>query len=164
MLRRLFTICGFQWGIRISGFICFALCSIACCTVSSRLSRVHSTQPWFQLKHFRDMRFMLMVVACIFISLGTLDHNALLPEAHRSLSSQVSSRPISTSSITQFRVTSRPQPPFTSSRCSMPAVSSAGSFLPHSQMPLVGSTLSSLVSSSPASQLSFSGRLPTHWD
>ncbi|KAI0698102.1 MFS general substrate transporter [Cytidiella melzeri] len=70
MLRRLFTACGFEWGIRISGFICLALCSLACCTVNSRLIRVESTAPWFQLKHFRDVKFMLLVIGSMFMSLG----------------------------------------------------------------------------------------------
>ena len=71
MLRRLFLVCGFEWGIRISGFICLALCSVACCTVTSRLHRIESTAPWFQMKHFRDLKFMLLVIGSAFVSLGT---------------------------------------------------------------------------------------------
>lgn len=70
MLQRLFITCGFGWGVRISGFVCLALCSIACCTVSSRLERSSAPGPWFDTKHFRDVNFMLLTIGSAFISLG----------------------------------------------------------------------------------------------
>ncbi|KAI0345501.1 MFS general substrate transporter [Trametopsis cervina] len=70
MLQRLFTACGFQWGVRISGFIALALCSTACALVNSRLTRLPPTESWFQLKHFCDAKFMLLVIGSMFVSLG----------------------------------------------------------------------------------------------
>lgn len=70
MLQRLFLTCGFGWGVRISGFICLALCAVACCTVSSRLRRARASAPWFDMRHLRDEQFVLLTVGSVFISLG----------------------------------------------------------------------------------------------
>ncbi|EKM49893.1 uncharacterized protein PHACADRAFT_265647 [Phanerochaete carnosa HHB-10118-sp] len=70
ILQRLFIICGYGWGVRIAGFICLLLCAIACCTVSSRLERNKTSSPWFDTKHLRDTRFVLLVIGSMFVSLG----------------------------------------------------------------------------------------------
>ncbi|THG97867.1 hypothetical protein EW026_g4221 [Hermanssonia centrifuga] len=70
MLQRLFTQCGFGWGVRISGFISLVLCASASWMVTSRLAPRPSSDPWFPTKTFRDVNFMLLVFGSIFISLG----------------------------------------------------------------------------------------------
>jgi len=72
MFRRLFEICGFAWGVRISGFISLALASIACCTVSSRLvlSKQSGTRKLFDFSHLTDRTFILLVLGSIFVALG----------------------------------------------------------------------------------------------
>lgn len=68
MLDRLFVQVGFDWAVRISGFIALVLCSVACATVSSRLPRVPA--PNFEMKLIKDVTFLLLVAGSIFISLG----------------------------------------------------------------------------------------------
>ncbi|EMD39496.1 hypothetical protein CERSUDRAFT_111804 [Gelatoporia subvermispora B] len=68
MLDRLFVQVGFDWAVRISGFIALVLCSVACATVSNRLPRVPA--PYFEMKLIKDATFLLLVAGSIFISLG----------------------------------------------------------------------------------------------
>ena len=72
MLRRLFVSCGFEWGVRISGFVCLAACIIACSTVTCtcRTPKKVDSAPWFSLDSFRDARYLLLIVASCFISVG----------------------------------------------------------------------------------------------
>jgi MFS family permease len=70
MLQRLFVTCGFGWGVRISGFLSLLLCSLACFLVSSRLERRPTSGPWFDTKHFHDVRFGLLIIGSVFLSLG----------------------------------------------------------------------------------------------
>lgn len=72
MFRRLFVTCGFAWGVRISGFIGLALCIAATFMISSRLanSRPKASEPWLDLKHLKDITFMLLVIGSVFVSLG----------------------------------------------------------------------------------------------
>ena len=70
MLQRLFITCGFGWGVRISGFICLVVCALACCAVTSHLERERTSNPWFDLSHFRDDKFVLLIVGSVLISLG----------------------------------------------------------------------------------------------
>ena len=69
MLRRLFQLVGFAWATRISAFLCLVACGIACLTVSYRPNK--HTSSWFSPKSFSDTRYLLLIVACAFISLGT---------------------------------------------------------------------------------------------
>lgn len=71
MFRKLFVTCGFPWGVRIAGFISLALCTIATFIVSSRLSgKPKAPQPLFDMKNFKDLTFMLLVLGGVFVSLG----------------------------------------------------------------------------------------------
>ena len=72
MLRRLFVICGFAWAVRISGFITLALCIVATCTVSTRLTEASKAgrQKWFEMRHLTDVTFMLLTAGGVFVSLG----------------------------------------------------------------------------------------------
>lgn len=70
MLQRLFLMVGFGWGVRIAGFICLALCSLACCMVSSRLECRRSTHPWFDMQHFKDDKYLLVIIGSMIISIG----------------------------------------------------------------------------------------------
>ncbi|CCL99770.1 uncharacterized protein FIBRA_01792 [Fibroporia radiculosa] len=70
MLRRLFLQVGFGWAVRISGFVCLALCLVALATVTSRIPAGRRVRPWFNSGMFYDARFVLTVVASIFISFG----------------------------------------------------------------------------------------------
>lgn len=73
MFRQLFPLVGFGWGIRISGFIDLALCGIALCTVSTHQPEQTEAKPWFQMKTLADTRYILLLVASIFISLGMIE-------------------------------------------------------------------------------------------
>ncbi|THH31618.1 hypothetical protein EUX98_g2591 [Antrodiella citrinella] len=72
MLRRLFSTCGFAWAVRISGFITLALCIVATCAVSTRLSKASKpvASTWFDVKHFKDVAFMLLIIGGVIVSLG----------------------------------------------------------------------------------------------
>ncbi|OBZ74448.1 putative transporter MCH4 [Grifola frondosa] len=72
LLQKLFIHIGFAWGVRVSGFICLALCAVATGTVTSRLSpkRCPTQSPWLDVKTFKDTQFVLLVIGSCFISLG----------------------------------------------------------------------------------------------
>ena len=74
MLQRLFISCGFGWGVRIAGFICLALCALACCLVTTNRSKTDNrvSAPWFDKKHFTDKTFVLLTLGSVFVSLGTI--------------------------------------------------------------------------------------------
>ncbi|KAI0076206.1 MFS general substrate transporter [Panus rudis PR-1116 ss-1] len=74
MFRQLFELCGFAWGVRISGFIGLAASGVAVCLVSSRLgngnAKSSGSAPWLDLKVIQDGTFLLFVLGCVFVSLG----------------------------------------------------------------------------------------------
>ncbi|KAH9948289.1 MFS general substrate transporter [Amylocystis lapponica] len=70
MLRRLFSEVGFSWAVRISGFICLALCIVAVGTVSSNPSATRHSRPCIKVSVFKDVPFMLVILGSCFISLG----------------------------------------------------------------------------------------------
>ncbi|PCH40453.1 MFS general substrate transporter [Wolfiporia cocos MD-104 SS10] len=70
MFRQLFSIVGFGWAVRISGFMTLALLGIALVLVSSQPASGSKHRPWFSLQTFKDTNFVLVVIASIFISLG----------------------------------------------------------------------------------------------
>ncbi|KAK7689981.1 hypothetical protein QCA50_006621 [Cerrena zonata] len=75
LFRRLFTTCGFAWGVRIAGFMGLAMSVLACCLVSNRLpnsktDEAKSSHRWLDTKHFKDVQFMLLVLGSVFVSLG----------------------------------------------------------------------------------------------
>ncbi|RPD56735.1 MFS general substrate transporter [Lentinus tigrinus ALCF2SS1-7] len=70
MFKRLFDTVGFAWAVRISGFISLVCCVVAICTVTSFQPPVRREGPWLDIKHFRDVPFMLVVSGSIFICLG----------------------------------------------------------------------------------------------
>ncbi|EPS95561.1 hypothetical protein FOMPIDRAFT_61017 [Fomitopsis schrenkii] len=73
MFRQFFPQVGFGWGIRISGFIDLVLCGIALCAVTAHQSDQTESKPLFSMKTLKDMkdsRYILLVVASVFISFG----------------------------------------------------------------------------------------------
>ncbi|KAI0927652.1 hypothetical protein AcV5_008131 [Taiwanofungus camphoratus] len=70
MLRQLFTKVGFAWGVRISGFITLALCTIATAMVTSNLSVGRRSGPWFDVNMFKDTRYLLVGLGSALIALG----------------------------------------------------------------------------------------------
>ena len=78
MYQRLFASIGFGWTVRATGFITLALCGVTVMTVSSNLKTPRQSMPWFDVKMFRDFKFMLLVTGSIPICLGTLASCALL--------------------------------------------------------------------------------------
>ncbi|KZT12246.1 MFS general substrate transporter [Laetiporus sulphureus 93-53] len=70
MYRRLFSLVGFGWAVRISAFICLALSTVALVTVRSRLPPGPRKRAWFDIESFRDVRFTIVAVGSIFISFG----------------------------------------------------------------------------------------------
>jgi len=70
MFRQLFTRIGFGWSVRISGFVTLALCAISLALVTSRSRTVRSSRPWFDRDSMKDIRFMIIVFASVFISFG----------------------------------------------------------------------------------------------
>ena len=71
MYQHLFVRLGFAWTVRITGFVTLVLCVFAICTVSSNLAAPSHSAPWLDMKMFRDVTFMLVVIGSIFICLGT---------------------------------------------------------------------------------------------
>lgn len=49
-----------------------AMSTVACCLVSTRVSTSKSDEPsrWLDIKHFKDAKFMLLVLGSVFVSLG----------------------------------------------------------------------------------------------
>ncbi|KAF9810515.1 hypothetical protein IEO21_06876 [Rhodonia placenta] len=70
MFRRLFDQVGFPWAVRISGFVCLALCGIALATVTMPLPLRRTRRPWFELETLKDRRFILLLIASVFIAFG----------------------------------------------------------------------------------------------
>lgn len=70
MLRQLFTKVGFAWGVRISGFITLALCTIATAMVTSNLPIGRRSGPWFDVNMFKDTRYLLVGLGSALIALG----------------------------------------------------------------------------------------------
>lgn len=72
ILQKLFDRVGFGWAVRISGFICLALCAIAVGTVTARVppSGARKSAAWFDFKLLNDTCYLLVIIGSCFISLG----------------------------------------------------------------------------------------------
>ncbi|KAL6308821.1 MFS general substrate transporter [Sparassis latifolia] len=73
LLQRLFVRLNFAWGVRISGFICLALCAVSVCTITSHprpQPRNRSARSWFDVKMLHDKPFILLICGSCFIALG----------------------------------------------------------------------------------------------
>ncbi|KAI0738828.1 MFS general substrate transporter [Daedaleopsis nitida] len=70
MYQHLFIRLGFAWTVRITGFVTLGLCIFAIWAVSSNFAAPTHSAPWLDMKMFRDMPFVLVVIGSIFICLG----------------------------------------------------------------------------------------------
>ena len=70
MYQALFTQLGFAWTVRITGFVTLALCGIAIVTVKSNLSTPTQSQPWLNMRMFRDLPYVLVIIGSVLICLG----------------------------------------------------------------------------------------------
>lgn len=78
MLPRLFSLVGFGWAVRISGFVCLACCSLAIASITRRRppqATVSSIgdQPkrkWIDLASLKDIRFVLLTTGSTLVSFG----------------------------------------------------------------------------------------------
>ncbi|PIL34880.1 MFS general substrate transporter [Ganoderma sinense ZZ0214-1] len=70
MYQALFTRLGFAWTVRITGFVTLVLCGIAIVTVKSNLSTPTQSQPWLNLRMFRDLPYILVIIGSVLICLG----------------------------------------------------------------------------------------------
>ncbi|OSC98189.1 MFS general substrate transporter [Trametes coccinea BRFM310] len=71
MYRQLFASIGFGWAVRISGFLCLALCAVTCITVTSRIPPGQRTSKMIpDAVVVRDAPFILLVGGCLLVNFG----------------------------------------------------------------------------------------------
>lgn len=79
MLPRLFSLVGFGWAVRISGFLCLACCALALASITRRRASATSaiqpqtTRRWFDLTSLKDARFVFLTAGSALISFGELE-------------------------------------------------------------------------------------------
>jgi len=67
MLQRLFTSVGWAWGIRILGFLCFAITIVANFLIRSRLPPAHNSSVHPDVRIFKNKAFALTTVAVFML-------------------------------------------------------------------------------------------------
>lgn len=72
MLRYLFTKVGFPWAVRICGISSTVLCAIATLLVTRHSAQHCKSAPIFDVKTFKDARFVFLTAGSCIISLGLL--------------------------------------------------------------------------------------------
>ncbi|KAI9068738.1 MFS general substrate transporter [Trametes sanguinea] len=71
MYRQLFASIGYGWAVRISGFLCMALCVVTCVAVTSRIPPGQRTTRMVpDAAVIRDTPFLLLVAGCLLINFG----------------------------------------------------------------------------------------------
>ncbi|KAI0369439.1 MFS general substrate transporter [Pilatotrama ljubarskyi] len=69
MYRHLFSAIGFGWAVRASGFLCLALCTISCVTITSRLPPGRKNAKVIpDAAVVRDTPFVLLVAGCLLVN------------------------------------------------------------------------------------------------
>lgn len=79
MLPRLFSLVGFGWAVRISGFVCLACCALALASITRRRDSATSASQnqikrrWFDVTSLKDVRFVFLTTGSALISFGELE-------------------------------------------------------------------------------------------
>ena len=72
MFQRLFAEVGFALTVRIDGFLSLFLGLIASATITSTRTHGRSDAPLFDMKTFRDVRFMTVCLGCMIVGMSSL--------------------------------------------------------------------------------------------